>query len=106
MVVLTHQTENVGAHLSFESTVAWATALRGHKAFRSISTEPAEQPIYLAATYAEQHYGIFDPQLAALEPPQRVISCKLAMAHSQHRHKRVLPQCRKTCQSDHETPQV
>jgi len=28
----------------------------------------------LAATYAEQHHGIFDPQLAALEPPQRVIS--------------------------------
>jgi len=74
MVVLTHQTENVGAHLSFESTVAWATALRGHKAFRSISTEPAEQPIYLAATYAEQHHGIFDPKLAALKPPQRVIS--------------------------------
>jgi hypothetical protein len=70
-------------------TIAWSVALARKKTFSAIGSQAFQQSKNLAALQAKYRCGIFDPKLAALRAHQRIKSRKFAMAHRQHRHKRI-----------------
>ncbi len=64
-----------------------ATAIEP-QALGTNGTHAVKQPEYLASAQSENHSSIINPQVAALDPLQRVVPREFALAHRNYRHLR------------------
>jgi NAD(P)-dependent dehydrogenase (short-subunit alcohol dehydrogenase family) len=89
-IMFADQCQHTLAKLVAEPPIARQTASARYQAIRTICAKPDKQPADLTSRQTEQHRCIRDTQFATLDAQQRVISRELAMAHADHRYKRIL----------------
>ena len=85
-VVLAHQRGHLGAESVAVASIARSSSLARHQAAGAVLSQAAQQPVHLPPRKAEQLHRVRNPDLAAVEPHQRVEPGDLSSTHRQHRH--------------------
>lgn len=84
-IVFAHERDHLGEEGIAVTPVARPSALARHEARSAFLLETAEQPVDLPPLEAQQFHRVRDPDLAAVEPHQRVEPGDLSSTHRQHR---------------------
>ena len=85
-IVFPHESDDLGAKGVAVAAVARASALARHESSSAFLSKAIEQPVDLPPLEAKKLHRVRDPDLAAVEPHQRVEPGDLSSTHRQHRH--------------------